>query len=197
MAGAGSGRHRRASGCSARRWWRAFPARVWLVLGLALSGPAGAGGYGLPADADAVILRFDMAGGMQSRPADSPLLTLTAGGRLTGSAAWFGDGADRSRQLAPAELRALLTYLLADQRLPDLAAASIAERIRALRAADGRLFNIADAPTTRIELALPEHRHSVEFYAVDAAARQFPEIAELQRLQAIQNRLRDMLDSLR
>lgn len=197
MAGTGNGRYRRASGASARRWWREFPARVWLVLGLALSTPARAGDYALPADANAVILRFDMAGGQRSRSADSPLMTLTAAGGLTGSAAWFGGGADRRRQLALAELQALLAYLLADQRLPDLAASTISERMRTLRAADGRLFNIADAPTTRIELALPDYRHTVEFYAVDAAVRQFPEIAELQRLQAIQNRLREMLDSLR
>ena len=150
--------------------------------------------YQLPADPNAEIIRFDSLGSMMPGQNPPALLTINADGWLMVSKAWTGTESLRMR-LDNQELQALLRFIIAEKQFLRIQPAEIKQQMSDLQRRDGRLFAIADAATTLIAVDLPRHRHRVEFYAVDFAARQFPEIESLQHLRAIQNRLQALMDA--
>lgn len=101
------------------------------------------------------------------------------------------DGQWLTRQLNQAQLQSLLNFMVQERHFPVIKADAILQQIDHLQQ-QGRLFAVADALSTRIILTLPRS-HSVDFYAVDWAARLFPEINALQDLNAIQNRLLELI----
>ncbi len=151
--------------------------------------------YPLPADPKQVVLLFDSLGGMLPRADSSTLLTITADGTVTVNDSWKGGGAKQGH-LNAEQLQNLLSFIIVEQQFPRLDSAEILLRMRALGRRDGRVFAIADAPTTLITLDLPEGKRRIEFYAVDVAAEQFPEIPELQNLRVILERLRGLAEKI-
>lgn len=122
------------------------------------------------------------------------LLTINADGWLMVSKAWTGTESRRMR-LGDPELQALLRFIIAEKQFLKIQPAEIKQQMNDLQRRDGRLFAVADASTTLIAVDLPRYRHRVEFYAVNWAARQFPEIESLQHLRSIQNRLQALMDA--
>lgn len=149
--------------------------------------------YRLPAAPKTEIIRFDHLGGMLPEPHSQPLLTITADGLLTVSAAW--GGAETSQLLSRSELQALLHFVIAEQQFLNIRPAEISQQISQLQRQQGRFFAAADAPTTLIRIDLPQFRHSVEFYALDLMAGRFPEIEPLQNLLSVQTRLQALMDA--
>jgi len=151
--------------------------------------------YLLPTNPKHVVLLFDSLGGMLPRADSSPLLTVTADGTVTVNGSWHGGKAKRGR-LNSEQLQNLLDFVIAQQHFPRLNSEEIQLRMKALGRRDGRMFAVADAPTTVIALDLPEGQWQIEFYAVDSAAAQFPEIPELQNLRAILQSLRGLAEKI-
>lgn len=150
--------------------------------------------YQLPSDPGAEIIRFDSLGGMLPRQGEQPLLSIKADGSLIIAGAWTGAESRRMR-LGSSDLQALLSFIIAEKQFLKIEPADIKQQMTDSQRQEGRLFAIADAATTLIAVELPAYRHRVEFYAVDWAARQFPEIASLQNLRAVQNRLKALMDA--
>lgn len=143
----------------------------------------------LPIPSREVILRWDSLGGM--RVADDragAALLIHADGSYSAPSA-TPEGARRTGVLSSAELRALLAEVLVRQQFATIDAADIEARIRQSAKATGRIFRVMDGGVTRIEIFLPDVRHTVEFGSLHAAHQTFTDIEPLQRLYAVQQLL--------
>lgn len=152
-------------------------------------------GFELPTDANAVILIYDRSGGMLVDQRRQALLSISAAGIVT-----ITDPTSVSLThqgiLAPDELQALLSFILTDQSFLSLQTDSINTEIKAVQQQTGKMFVVADAPTTSISIELPAYQHQVQFYALDMMSRQYPEIASLQNLRAVQSRLQQLINDV-
>jgi hypothetical protein len=143
----------------------------------------------LPPPSDAIILRWDRLGAVAVAGATAqPVLLLHADGRYSVPSRTLG-GARVTHRLSPAELQALLTDILVRHRFTDLKSDAIEAQIRAQAPAGVPLLRLRDGGVTRLEVLLPDWRHTVELANAHAAYQQFPQIDALQRLHAIQQRL--------
>lgn len=178
------------SGCIA---WRLKRSGVLWLIGMMWFGQAASvvPVYRLPADPHAAVISFNIQGEVETIQNEEPALRIIADGRLLVSHAET-PGIAGTASLTPKELRQLLNYIVVEHRFMAIDSVEIDRQIRALSRKDGRQFKIADAPVTNICLDLPQQQ-CVEFYAVDFAARLFPEIDMLQDLLAVQNRLKTLL----
>ena len=158
--------------------------KILVVLGLALGlgTPLMAGNFG--SDPDAVILTFNMSGGQKPRT-DGPILQIRA------------DGTVRARALMPRDPS--IEARLSEEEMARLFQ-DLAERHQALSFSHSNLEaeidrssanprHIADAPTTDLQISLPDGDVSVRVYAVSYLARQTPDSSALQDLHAIQVKL--------
>lgn len=148
--------------------------------------------YQLPADEKTVILRYESLGSLLPKQNMQPLLTVFANGELDISNTW-PERPLHPRQLSAVELQQLLYDIIAERHFLTIDSDAIKKEIDDLSKRNGRIFAIADAPTTVITLNLPEHNRRIAVYAAESAARQFPEIEGLQDLLAIQNRLKTLM----
>lgn len=148
--------------------------------------------YQLPADERTVILRYESLGSMLPKQNMQPLLTVFANGELVISNTW-PERPLHPEPLSSVELQQLLYNIIAEKHFLTIDSDAIKKEIDDLSKRDGRIFAIADAPTTVITLNLPEHNHRIAIYALDSASQQFPEIDELQDLLAVQNQLKVLM----
>lgn len=185
---------------SARRrclqtWATALCCGAWVGIAAAQSMTMAPPAYALPADPLAVVLRWDSLGGLRAAgdradPADSAVLEVHASGRYTTRGAAPG-APRRAGQLSPAQLQDLLRAVVQTHRFTAIDAADIERRLAASTVPGQARLKSADAPVTRIRLDLPANQthHVVELHDVHGKARRHPEVAELQNLLALQQRL--------
>jgi hypothetical protein len=162
-----------------------------VCVGIAGAGPAAAVSlpYALPSNPQAAVISYDSKGGMVPRASGTPLIAIHADGSVVG---WNPDGGGRLElaSLGVAGLQELLRFILLDQRFAESDGARINAEIKELAGKSGRIFSVADAGVSVIAVDIPAVHHEVEFYALDWAARLFPEIDELQRLAAVERRIK-------
>lgn len=145
--------------------------------------------YPLPVDLKQVVLSFEIGSDLQT---PNRQLNISADGTLS---IWGAHAPLQAHHLTADQLQQLLDFVIRDRHFLAVHADQIQQQIKSLQQS-GRLFAITDAPTSRIRVNLPKQQHRVEFYAVDMAARLFPEIAELQDLQAIHTRLNELFETV-
>lgn len=138
-------------------------------------------------DPTAVILRFDMSGGQMPRTADGPILEITADGGILLRAVRPGDPRVKAK-MSKQELNDLLAELI-----DDLNACNINEKTAIDQALKNGAFSarqFADAPTTSLQIAVPDCRNDVSIYSVGPLAKQAPKAEMIQQMHKIQLRLR-------
>lgn len=188
--------------CAARHGRRAIAvmtvAAGWLLLHLAAGAEEGAiMTHELPTDPDAVVIAWRSAGGLGAQDDDGPDLVVRADGAVTVAGRFSGRQPER-RSISQGQLQGLLAMALDNNRFFTIDEGEVERRIAAVRArwraapAPGEAITVpagppyVDAGTTTIAIAADGRRHEVSVHGLFAAARDFPEIEELQRLRAIE-----------
>ncbi|MEE2826943.1 MAG: hypothetical protein VYE64_09990 [Planctomycetota bacterium] len=143
-------------------------------------------------DASQPFLVWNVSGGFRmAPPADfkpTPLVTLWPDGRIR-------TGSDRPEvkpcdgKLTREELFQLLQFIVVQNRFYEAETDEIKSAIE--QAGNGP--RIADAMTSRFSLNLKRGRHNVEVYALSFQLSQYPQLEGLQRLSAIEMRLRNVV----
>ena len=143
-------------------------------------------------DASQPFLVWDVSGGFRmAPPADfkpTPLVTLWPDGRIR-------TGSDRPEvkpcdgKLTREELYQLLQFIVVQNRFYEAETDEIKSAIE--QAGNGP--RIAGAMTSRFSLNLKRGRHMVEVYALSFQLSQYPQLEVLQRLSAIEMRLRNLV----
>lgn len=145
--------------------------------------------YRLPADPQVPVLTLDLSGGLRvPTPADFrrlPLVSVFADGRIV-CGAQVPDRPNHVGQLTPTELRELLEFVIQQQGLLQITPEQLAAEMQGYRS------NLADGPTSTIQLRLAERTHELSIYALRLAARELPDAPGLQALLAIEQRLRQV-----
>lgn len=95
--------------------------------------------------------------------------------------------------LTDAELRGLAAELTERHGLLQISTPILWQEIESAARTTGLRPEVAGAATTVIEVQSGEFRHRVECPAVGLLARRYPQIADLQRLAAIQTRLQNVM----
>ena len=149
----------------------------------------------LPADLDAVILRWTSSGGMLPT-LDADALLIQASGAYSARAR-PGERRRRSGRLEAQALQALLIWVIEHQGFAQLSGEAMLAEIQGIGARSGRLFRVMDGGEMAFELDLPDLQHRVSFAALDAAFSRFPEVDGLRRLHAIKQLLLSLADSAR
>ena len=177
---------------------------VWLVLLVPLAAPPAEEAedqlmHALPADPEAVVIRWQSEGGQAGQAAGPDLEvradgTVTVGRRLTG-------GRPVEGRIPPARLQALLDCALDENGFLEIDAGQLERRIEASRRARadagsaGEAVAVPSGPpyldtgTTVVMVAADGRRHEVRQQGLFAAAREHPDIPALAQLRAIELRL--------
>jgi hypothetical protein len=150
---------------------------------------------------DTAVIEWSTSGGLADPGGGSPDLVVHPDGRVEVGERFAG-GKATSGRIAPSELQSLLQVALEEHRFFELdgeqmeAAVAEARRRRADAAAAADAVTAvplgppyADAGTSRIAIAADGKRHEVSGHALHAAAREYPEVAALADLRAIEVRL--------
>ncbi len=149
----------------------------------------------LPADPDAVVLRWHSTGGMLPT-VDAAVLLIQANGVFSARAR-PGDLRRRTGQLSAQALQDLLVWIVEQQGFARLSGEAMLAEIRLISERSGRLFRLMDGGESSFEIGLPGLQHRVSFAALDAAFVRFPEVADLRRLHAIKQRLLNLANTAR
>ena len=149
----------------------------------------------LPADSDAIILRWDGSAGLGPSSHASVLL-LHASGKFSARPLPSNERR-RTGSINADALQQLMIWIIDENRFATISAKAILDEIEAIGRSSGRIFALMDGGQTHIAVDLPALRHSVVLPALDAARSLFPEIDALRRLHAIKQRLLDLADQAR
>ena len=149
----------------------------------------------LPADPNAVILRWTSGGGMLPT-LDADALLIHANGAYSARAK-PGEQRRRSGRLEAQALQDLLEWIIEQQGFARLSGEALLAEIQGIVARSGRLFRVMDGGEMAVEVDLPGLQHRVSLAALDAAFLRFPEVDGLRRLHAIKQRLLSLADSAR
>jgi hypothetical protein len=141
-----------------------------------------------------VVLVFDIS--QTGSLSAIPLLKIFANGKTVTRAVTQGAEPHKG-SLAPDELMEIIKYVVGTQDIFSIDSNEITKQIKQIGARDGRLFLVADAPTTFVSVTLKDKSHSVSLYAVDFAAMLFQGIESLQRLKKINSHLLETAETLR
>lgn len=167
--------------------------RIALALFLALAPTAGAAEekapeIALPEDPDAVVLSLDEVGGlMPPRKTEAPRLEIRADGTVR-AAHPFRSAAVAKAKLEPPELRALLRFVVVEERFVAITEDAIRKEVA--DAEDGGLRPMPpDSSTTVIRIALKDGEHEVRQYAPAVVAKEHPKVGSLARLARVFERL--------
>lgn len=145
--------------------------------------------YPVPADPEVPVLTLDLSGGLRvPTPADFrrlPLVSVFSDGRIV-CGAQVPDRPNQVGQLTPSELRELLAFVIQEQGLLRITPEQLTAEMQGYRS------NLADGPTSTIQLRLQDRTHELSVYALRLAARELPDAPGLQALLAIEQRLRQV-----
>ena len=119
-----------------------------------------------------------------------PMLTIFRDGKMLYRAA-PGVQKEADQPMSAEALAALQQQLRDTFRILEIDAGEIKREIDRLKST-GRLFLIADAPTTRLTVDLPEGSNTIELFASSLAADTFPEIEALSRLNEAESLLMEI-----
>ena len=162
--------------------------------------------HALPADPEAVVIRWHSEGGQGGRAADPDLVvcadgSVTVGSRLTG-------GRPLEGRIAAAQLQELLRFALDENGFFEIDAGQLERRIEAgqrARADAGTAGGAVavptgppylDAGTSVLMVAADGRRHEVRQQGLFAALREHPEIQALAQLRAIELRLLELAQKI-
>ena len=184
---------------------------VWLVLLVPLAAPPAEEAedqvmHALPADPEAVVIRWHSEGGQAAQAAGPDLEvradgTVTVGSRLTG-------GRPVEGRISPERLQELLRFALDDNDFFAVAPGQLERQIAASQRARAEAGSAGgavavptgppylDAGTTVLTIAADGRRHEVRQQGLFAAAREHPEIPALTQLRAIELRLLDLAQEI-
>lgn len=143
-----------------------------------------------PREGRADVIVYDIEGGGAARVKHEPLLRIRADNSVVlGNRSGSGSRADI--RISDDELQDLLRFIVEQNRFFDFDAEAVNAAI--LNGVRGSVFQMRDAPLTVIRVQLRNRQGEARFYALSAAARRHPEIAALQRLSAIEKRLKTFM----
>jgi hypothetical protein len=184
---------------------------VWLVLLVPLAAPSAAEAedqpmHALPADPEAVVIRWRSEGGQADQAAGPDLEvradgTVTVGSRLTG-------GRPVEGRIAPARLQELLRFAIDENGFFGVAPEQLERQIEASQRSQAEAGSAGeavavptgppylDAGTTVLTIAADGRRHEVRQQGLFAAAREHPDIAALAQLRAIELRLLELAEEI-
>jgi len=155
----------------------------------------------LPADGSAVVIMVDWRGGLLRRPRKNtnPALTVRADGRVTVLVDDQGIAPDLERNIPADKIQELLRFIVIDQKFfaNDLTSEEIWRAIRAEVGRRGGGSIWADVPDTVIRIKTADAEKEIIFNGVGQAARDYPSVAALGRLLAVETRLRRFLEEVR
>lgn len=144
----------------------------------------------LPEDPRAVVLSLDYRGGFgPPRRSEEPYLEVRADGSLRVPDRTGGRD-HRTAELAKRELRDLIDFVVEEQRLLEFDARE-ARRAMA-ESAGGEVPAVMDAGEVVVAVRLRDRRGEARFEALRLHARTFPGVDSLQRLAAVERRLRSL-----
>lgn len=142
-----------------------------------------------------VLVSFDLLSSMP-RTSDEPRLTVQ-GNRKVILGDPYGLSQRIEQQIDQVQVQQLLNFVVEKNHFFDIDVTTIQKQIREERNKTGRLFAMADAAETVIKVCSGKKQKQVKFYALAHAAKQFPEIAALQQLHAIEQELQRIATWLR
>lgn len=143
----------------------------------------------LPEDLQEPVIVLDYIGGFRAPDPPgfvrTPFVRIYADGRVQ-----TGRNAPEQEvyefRLDPAELKELVKFIVAEQKFFEHDSKTLKERIEEV---PDRMI-VMDAPSTKITLRTRQKSHTVDVYALGMVARQLASIDGLQRLHAIEQRLK-------
>ena len=145
----------------------------------------------LPMETDSPVFEFDSLGGFRVATPPSfvptPALRVYADGRVvTGTSSPMIVGSEGT--ITKTELNQFLHLIVNKERFYELSSSGIKDK---MTSATVRMM--MDGATSKFTVDLPKGTHSVEIYALTLAARQFPQVSEIQQLVAIEKRCRQLI----
>lgn len=158
----------------------------------------------LPENPESPVISLDFKGGLKPRQPNNPHLLITSSGEgFLGSP--YGVSQPINFKISQDEIQDILKFIIDENHFfsfdPDAVQEKIDEELNKPIAGDNknskRVFAVADAPTILIRVEADGRDHTVEYYALTFAARQFPNITELQQLLTIQKRLQHLTSVIR
>ena len=185
-----------------RRRSREHLARLYIIACLLLFPwhAQACGDRSMNTNSDTIMLQWHSAGGRSnSLPAMADVTVFTNGRVEIGPR--FAHGTVTSHQLSDAELAALRRFVFEEQDIWSIDSAALTRDVTAAANADADAGSrampvhplgpeaVADAATTVLRVHDGERTHQVSQYNLFDAARRYPQIQALQRLQAIERRL--------
>lgn len=151
--------------------------------------------YQLPKDAKAVVLSYDSHSGFgPPRANKNPMLSILADGTVL-MPDRYGRGGDVTGKISAAELQGLLHFAVEDNKFFSFDTDKVKVKMKAAEQ-QRQIPQIADAPVSAFFIQLAKRSHGVSHYAMGMAS-QYPEITELQQLNAIADRLRKLMNKTR
>ncbi|MFP6766211.1 MAG: hypothetical protein VB858_21440 [Planctomycetaceae bacterium] len=152
--------------------------------------------YQLPRDSSAVVISYDEQNGFTPpRQNAAPLLSILADGTVL-MPDLYGQARDITGKISQTELQGLLRLAIENNGFFSYDAAKVKEKM--LKAeSDRQIPRIADAPESVFEIRLADRKHNVRHYALGMAGQFYKDIEELQKLRAIHERLRQLMNETR
>ena len=157
----------------------------------------------LPAEKNAVVIVFDYVGGFTPPPVnDDPHMVIRADGSLTlGNR--FKENARIESKISRDELQELLRLAIDECNVFAFDAAKVKQEIadKAKKVRANGIIQlapvIADAPTTVIKVHADGKQVETKYYALSFAARTHKDVAALQKLQKLAERLQAVAERLK
>jgi hypothetical protein len=152
------------------------------------------------------VIVFDSAGGLRmARKKPQPILAVHANGHVT-LANPYGEGVI-NRTISAERVQNLLHFIVGENRFFEINAEQVRramDTVDAQRQADARQNGVvrlgrsamADSATITIRVSADDRQHEVTLAPPTLVVRQYPKIAELGRLRAIQIRLIELQGEL-
>lgn len=141
----------------------------------------------LPADAKAAVITLDYQGkGRRRRLNEAPVLVIRADGTATVTDSW-GDGGAGAGKLTPAQLQALLAYIVHDKQFFQF------DSDKAQKAIEASKEKIADAGEVVIKVQANGKEHTARVNGLEFYAEQNLDLKSLAQLQRIHARLQHVL----
>lgn len=143
--------------------------------------------YQIPNDPDHLLLQWDMTGGFRAPlPPDfekKPNLQIYADGRVIAGANSPDYEIGRAK-LSAEQLKELFDFIVVQQKFFETSEADIRRKMEGYRS------RLADGLTSTFQIELEDLQQSIAVYALSVTARDFKEWEPIQRLKAVEQKLR-------
>jgi hypothetical protein len=179
--------------------------RLWAIVSLLLFPlyHQAVEGHSMNANSDNILIQWTSEGGLAPPLPAMADVTVFADGRVEVGPR-FAHGTVTTHQLSEAELAALRRFIFDEQDIWSIDSAALDRAVQTAAkgntdagAPNGSVQSlgpeaIADAATTVMRVSDGTRTHQIRQYNLFDAARRYPQINELQRLQAIERRLLEL-----